>query len=214
MNKTASLEQNLEALDTFKSLGYYVQAGHILFDYGTTIEELWENLAAMKKYSWTISKGVFTEMYAAEGTAYTAWLVRKGMSEGVDNGLGNRPYRFLNAHIEPIYRALKKWHMQHQQVYDMAIDILSAPKAVTVSQMSSFHEIACKLRELDLAFLEKVLWLADSRATKQELNEFVKQEIGASIEHYKAIGMHVQQLYARSGMTYDGEKNPFIVEHS
>jgi radical SAM superfamily enzyme YgiQ (UPF0313 family) len=79
MAKTASLAQNLAALDRFKRHGIYVQAGHILFDQATTLTELEDNYTLMRRYDWTVSKGVFTEMYAAAGTPFTRALDRRGL---------------------------------------------------------------------------------------------------------------------------------------
>jgi anaerobic magnesium-protoporphyrin IX monomethyl ester cyclase len=94
MAKRASLQQNLAALDTFRQHDIYVQAGHILFDHHTTVDELEENWRRMTEYVWTISKGVFTEMYAAAGTNFTRSMERRGLlAKGPEEtgtaGLGN-----------------------------------------------------------------------------------------------------------------------------
>ena len=71
MNKSASLEDNKRALDILKKHGIYVQAGFILFDDNTTFEELKENYEFLREYDWIITKGIFSEMFAADGTLYT-----------------------------------------------------------------------------------------------------------------------------------------------
>ena len=97
MAKRASVEHNATALEAFRRAGMYVQAGHILFDQATTLEELEANWAGMRRFPWTLSKGVFTEMYAAAGTAFTRRLSRTGLLQpgaaaAGTGGLGNATY--------------------------------------------------------------------------------------------------------------------------
>lgn len=77
MNKSANLAANKKALDILKKYGIYVQAGYILFDDNTTFEELKENYDFLREYDWIITKGIFSEMFAADGTLYTEKLKKE-----------------------------------------------------------------------------------------------------------------------------------------
>lgn len=68
MNKKATLEDNKRALLLFKKYDYIVQMGYILFDEKTTYQELVENYQFMLENDFAVTKGVFSEMFSAEGT--------------------------------------------------------------------------------------------------------------------------------------------------
>ena len=42
-----------------------------------TFEELKENYEFLREYDWIITKGIFSEMFAADGTLYTEKLKKK-----------------------------------------------------------------------------------------------------------------------------------------
>ena len=65
---------NKKTLELFKKHGYIVQMGYILFDKETTYQELVENYQFMLDYDFAVTKGVFSEMFSAEGTALNTRL--------------------------------------------------------------------------------------------------------------------------------------------
>ena len=46
----------------------------MLFDYKTTMQELYENLKFFKEHREIIIKGIFSETYAAEGTIFGKYI--------------------------------------------------------------------------------------------------------------------------------------------
>lgn len=210
MAKSASACDNQRALDLFGEFGFLVQAGHILFDPDTTIVELRENLEGMRRYSWTVSKGVFTEMFAAEGTPFTRLLRKRGRLDDDEAELENRQYTVADPDARGIYRALKIWHVEHMALYDRAIDAISAPKAIDAASVARFSRISNRLRYRDLTILEGLLDRVDSGQTQVELLSYVREEIERSRTWYSLMEKEVDRAYVASGLIYDGDLNPFI----
>lgn len=210
MAKTATLEQNLAALAAFKKYGMYIQSGHILFDYGTTLHELWENLAGMRQHIWTISKGTFTEMFAAEGTPYTRLLDKKVILQRDESGLGNHRYPVLDPQARRVYLALKTWHKAHIKTYDQAIDAISAPKALDPNELELFHPLCIDLRSMDLMILERLLFMAEANETEKSMLGFIAMEIERTKPWYEDFKKKVDYTYQQTNLVYDATENPFI----
>lgn len=87
MHKLASLKDNERAINIFKKLGHYMQAGFILFDNKTTMQELTENLEFLTKNIHLVSKGIFSEMYAAVGTSFTNKNIKSSKEKFCANNL-------------------------------------------------------------------------------------------------------------------------------
>lgn len=213
MNKGAKLEENLKALDLFKKYHIYVQAGQILFDPETTMQELKENYFYMKKYSWIISKGVFTEMFAAEGTAFTKKVNRKDLLVSDQHRLGNYEYRILDPKVANVHDALKKWHMAHMALYDKAIDPLTSPKALYPNELKIFYDIYKKIRYKDLEVMGKILKNAE-KMDRDHLLELVDKENAKNKPFFEQIASRVSEAYEKCNLSYDAAVNPFFVEKS
>jgi anaerobic magnesium-protoporphyrin IX monomethyl ester cyclase len=214
MAKRASLRQNLEALDVLRRHGMVVQAGHILFDEATTLDELEENHRLMTRYDWTVSKGVFTEMYAAAGTNFTRRLAREGaLVSGAPvagtAGLGNADYAVRDERARFVYTCLKSWQRSHGRIYDKAIDPLSAPKAIGPAARAEFLAVSVALRRHDLAFFRTVLDAAWAGVDSSQASELVAEAVAGSDGFYAGILRDVEACYARAGLIYDADDNPF-----
>jgi hypothetical protein len=216
MAKRADLAANRAALAQFRRLGIYVQAGHILFDHATTLEELELNWAGMREHDWTISKGVFTEMYAATGTNYTRRLAQGGLLHDPTSatpgtaGLGNHVYTVTDPAARTVYVALKQWQKSHARVYDQIIDPLSAPKALGPAHRAVFGELSIALRRQDLAFFRDVLDLVHADTAPAEVAEFTDDRIAATADWYRLLAAHTEAAYRTVGLVYDAQDNPFL----
>ncbi|MFE2442736.1 B12-binding domain-containing radical SAM protein [Streptomyces sp. NPDC059426] len=214
MAKRATVEQNSAALDRFRAHGIYVQAGHILFDDRTTLAELEDNYAAMRHYSWTISKGIFTEMYAAAGTRFTRTLTRRGGLQIDQDALGNTRYDVLDPRVRCVYGALKRWQKEHAAVYDKAIDPLSAPKALDDAELALMHRLSVELRETDLDLFRLLLDVATGPTAtahlEEEIHDLVEAEIARTAPHYRKLDTQVEEAYGEVGLVYDADDNPFL----
>jgi hypothetical protein len=210
MGKSATVHDNRRALAAFRDNGVYVQAGYILFDHATTMDELWINLACMREYRWVVSKGAFSEMYAAEGTPYTRWLDRRHMLVRDESDLGNHAYAVLDGRAGKAYRGMKSWHRLRMTLYDKAIDPIATPKALERREYVAFHEVACQLQDVDLDVMEGVLRLADADRPDEEVLDYVGGAWEARMSWFEDVGRRVDALYEACGLAYDAVENPFV----
>jgi len=209
MNKSASLEDNKRALDILKKHGIYVQAGFILFDDNTTFEELKENYEFLREYDWIITKGIFSEMFAADGTLYTEKL-RKEDKIVKSDVYDNNKYDILAPKVKLTYNALKRWHKSHMKLYDMIIDPISSPKAIDATGEREFYELYYQLKLRDLDFMQMVLEEVEQGISEEQLNHKITMQIVNKNEFYEKINAQGQKLCEKYGLNYDGKENPFI----
>lgn len=208
MAKGASVKQNCNALDLFKKYDFYVQAGQILFDPYTTIYELQENYEYMRKYDWIISKGIFTEMFAATGTAFQRRVVHDNITTSANPLLGNYNYKVLDTKVKIVYDALKRWHTAHMAFYDKAIDPLTSPKALNKSEMADFYQEYLKIRHTDLEVMGNVLNLVLSKPN--DVIDFVENAIIIYKPFFQEQERKIDKLYNQSNLMYNANVNPFI----
>lgn len=209
MNKKATVEDNKRALELFKKHGYIVQMGYILFDKETTYQELEENYQFMLDYDFAVTKGIFSEMFSAEGTALNTRLRNENKLQESDFINNNNKYTLDNDIVEKVYFALKKWHKSHSEIYDMTIDPLTAPKAISESSMDEFYQYVMKLKKLDLMLFKNVL-LEVKKDPNIDIEKYIEQIICKTKKDYSKIEDDVKKLYRKNKLSYKAEKNPFI----
>ncbi|MDP3947404.1 MAG: radical SAM protein [bacterium] len=208
MNKGATLSQNLEALHILKKHGVYVQMGMILFDHATTLEELRENLEFLAAQDWPITKGIFTEMYASAGTPYARLLEKRGI--GKFSILGHRQYLPAEPKARIVYGALREWHRSHAEIYDHAINPISAPKAVSETGYRRYHRICRELYGRDVAFFRETLSRVERGDSSTSVAAFAASKIESSRDVYRCIAGMLEFLDVRYGLEYKAEPNPFL----
>ena len=209
MNKSASLEDNKRALDILKKHGIYVQAGFILFDDTIRISILKENYEFLREYNWIITKGIFSEMFAADGTLYTEKLKKE--DKIVKNDVyDNNKYDIIEPKVKLTYNALKRWHKSHMKLYDMIIDPISSPKAIDSIGEKEFYDLYFQLKLIDLDFMQMVLDKVENGISEQELEQFVTTQICKYSKLYDEINYKGQKLCHKYGLNYDAKENPFI----
>jgi hypothetical protein len=208
--------ENLAALAAFHRAGIIVQAGHILFDHATTWDELEANWRQMRRHVWTVSKGVFTEMYAAAGTPFTRTLGRAGLLAAGPAavgtvGLGNAAYTVADPAARAVYAGLKRWQRSHARVYDMTIDPLSAPKALEPGERPRFHHLDRPARP-GPGRLQ-----TPARRGRRRRGRAAGPRPGRGAHrgdrgflHPHRRGRVTQAAYDRAGLVYDADDNPFI----
>jgi len=209
MNKKATVEDNKKTLELFKKHGYIVQMGYILFDKETTYQELVENYQFMLAYDFAVTKGIFSEMFSAEGTALNTRLRNENKLQESDFIKNNNKYTLDNEIVEKVYFGLKKWHKSHSEIYDMTIDPLTAPKAIPESSMNEFYQYVMKLKKLDLMLFKNVL----SEVKKDpnlDIGNYIDQVICGTKNEYSEIEKDVKILYRKNKLNYKAVKNPFI----
>jgi len=209
MNKSASLEDNKRALDILKKHGIYVQAGFILFDDDTTFEELKENYEFLREYDWIITKGIFSEMFAADGTLYTEKLKKEDKIIKSDV-YDNNKYDISDPKVKLAYNALKRWHKSHMKLYDMVIDPISSPKAIDSIGEKEFYDLYYQLKLKDLDFMQMVLEEVENGISDKQLSERITSQIAQNSDFYERINRQGTNLCQKYGLNYDGKENPFI----
>ena len=210
MGKVASAKQNIYALDVFKSHGIYVQAGQILFDPYTTMSELWENYYHMRHYDWIISKGVFTEMFAATGTSFQNKISKKNLVVSENPKLGNHVYQIQEEKVRAVYDALKLWHMTNMKLYDKAIDPLTSPKALDTDEMKLFYDEYLKIHRKDLEVMRTILDITEYGDINARLQDTVKDMIENSKMLFSRVEQNIDAAYKQCRIVYDAQLNPFI----
>lgn len=209
MNKKATLKDNEQALELFKQNGYLVQMGYILFDKETTLKELEENYNFMCKYDFAITKGIFSEMYSAEGTNLNKKLRENNELQSSNFLENNNKYKIDDEIVRKVYDAVKIWHLSHSKVYDMTIDPLTAPKALSFENLKEFYLIALELKKKDLLFFKFVLELAKENPSS-DFQEFTENYIDLHNFEYLEILKNVNSLYQKNNLSYNADINPFI----
>jgi anaerobic magnesium-protoporphyrin IX monomethyl ester cyclase len=211
MNKSASSAQNLSALAAFAEAGILVQMGMILFDQSTTMNELRTNAAALGLFDNVVTKGVFTEMYAAEGTAFTRHLRNRGLlQESESIATMNSSYKIADGQVRTAYKAMKLWHTAHARLYDKTIDPVSAPKALNRSELWSFMPAIRQLAGRDLRVFRVVIELIDAGVEGRDIEEHIRQMVLDASDESATINASVDALYAQARIEYDGDLNPFL----
>lgn len=211
MGKSARKKENTFALDCFHKLGMHIQVGLILFDYGTTISELWENYHALRKYSWITTKGIFSEMFAAEGSVYERVIVKKNLvSKSRSTTNMNLKYSFVNVGIENIYSCLKQIHNSWGGLYDQAIDPLTAPKDISQLSFDEFYTISQEMQKVDLDSFFDILSLAEGNVDTFELQNLTTQIISDREKIKDIIRSKLDLAYKEADILYDASINPFF----
>ena len=207
MGKSATVHDNLTALALLKEYGIYVQMGMILFDHMTNIGELEENYNFLTTHDWVVTKGIFTEMFAAQGTPFTRNLLKKDL---LKVGLDNQNYSFdvQDSTARRVHHLLKEWHRAHAQTYDWVIDSISAPKVLPDEGYKEVHILCRELLHLDLMFFRTVL---DFVKTDQKGDErLLAEEISTHAHQYITIRNATDGIYRTYDLVYDGILNPFL----
>lgn len=206
MNKKATIDDNQRALDLFKKHGYIVQMGFILFDKYTTLNELKENFNFLSKNDYVVTKGIFSEMFSAEGTKLNNELREKKELVESDFLSNNNKYTLKNSNVIPIYNGLKKWHKSHSAVYDMIIDPITAPKALELNCLNEFYNLSLDLKKEDLLFFKKML----QEGSGVYKDAFVDELILESKDYYSEKLEQAKVLYKKNDLKYRASINPFI----
>ena len=209
MNKFATLNDNIKALELFKKHNYIVQMGYILFDKETSFNELIENYEFMSKYDFTLTKGIFSEMYSTEGTKLNDKLKSDNKLNESNFENGNNKYLIEDKIVKKVYDSLKLWHKSHSYLYDMTIVPLTAPKAISDTAIEDFYNYAMTLKKKDLMFFRDVLKIV-GEYPEVDIYNYIKKYISDTFDDYNDIQNKVKILYKKNDMIYNANNNPFL----
>lgn len=210
--KRASAEINRKALNIFRKHGIYVQCGLILFDPYTTMEDLRINCASMKEFPWVITKGIFTELYAAKGTTFTNKLLLDFDSGDLVVNNENYLYKIDDLAVRKIYYALKLWHQLHSMIYDFIIDPLTAPKNISMHAYKKLYNDYLNIHMLDLEIFEKLITLSEVGESEEKMIDFVKESDYIYKNVYVTAWEDARDVYDKEHLYYDGKTNKYLTE--
>lgn len=188
--KGISVDQIYKSLNILKKNKIYVQMGHIMFDPFVTIDEIRQELYFLEKYKWTVTKGVCTRLFAADGTLITQKIADSIGFVGKEGA--NNIYEIKQSQAENFYQGLRVWAGGLNSLYEQVIDPISAPKNVDSSLLEKFHLLSINLRSLDIDVSKKILSCVDDRhkAIKMGHDMLLKYE-----HQINGIKQKVNKLY-------------------
>lgn len=106
LNKGLSVEQNLKAVETLRSIGLMFQYGFMLFDPSTTFNSVRENLDFLRTITGDGSlAATFCRMLPYDGTAIKDQLAAEGRLRG---DVTNPDYEFLDPRIDGFFREVNE----------------------------------------------------------------------------------------------------------
>jgi radical SAM superfamily enzyme YgiQ (UPF0313 family) len=204
-NKNTTVEENLRAVKILEDLGIYVQMGFILIDPWVTIEEMEEEVEFLERTRWVVTKGICTSLFAAEGTPITEQI--KESVEGLRKEGSNYIYEVQNPKAREVHEALRLWSRSNSEIYDRAIDPISAPKAIPDEYYKEFHELCVQLKDRDIQIFSDLIRLSKEDV---ELGPYINQTIIDVEEENARISERIEKLYALSGLKYNPSINNYI----
>lgn len=210
MNKSAKIDSNKNALDIFKKYNILVQAGFILFDDKTTLDEIKENYSFLREYNEIIIKGIFSEMFAANGTIFTERLEKQEKIKSVEIYENNK-YEIIDEKVKMLYDYIKRWHKIHMRVYDKIVDPISTPKAIDIEAQNQFYDIYMSIKNIDIIFLGYIIDLVEKDYDKDTIESwFIEYDLETRQSYVIADDLS-NKLYEHLGLKYDATLNPFVV---
>lgn len=208
--KGVNARGNIRALGVCKKLDIIVQMGYIMFDRDTTIEELKIHLDFLQKMKFAVTKSIYSCLFAAEGTDVAREYKKHINTRAKNSDLRiNVPYSFRNKNIGKIAKALKLWAEAYGGIYAMAIDPLSAPRAISLTDRKKIWKIMTALKDRDLDVFRELINMAETGRTKL-LIDYVKDQVGAHKLFMEKIKARLADFYKKRKMIFEIRENIYI----
>lgn len=198
-SKGTTVKQNLIALKILRDNNIYVQMGHIMFDPFTTISEIKRELFFLEKNKFAITKGICTELFAAEGTKITERIKSESKISG-KNGT-NYQYKILNPESRKFFMALKIWSNNNSELYNKTIDPISSPKNIPLIAYRQFHKECISLKEMDIYVAKKLLNSNLTKLNQNQINKTVTGLISVLKPNLDKIQNKINFLYNKYNLT-------------
>lgn len=116
----------------------------------TTLSELKDNYRYLTFFPEVVMKGIFSELYAAEGSNFTnKILLDPNTGEHVLHN-ENYTYDIIDEKVRTVYTLLKEWQQSHSTMYDMLVDPLNAPKNISLQNLERLMLIYQQVHKYDL----------------------------------------------------------------
>jgi hypothetical protein len=194
--KGVTVKQNIRALEILHKHDIYVQMGHIMFWPFTTMAEIEEELLFLEKFKWTVTKGICTKLFLADGTRITKRLYSEIGFKGKEGA--NNLYEIIDSKANNFYYALRSWTKEFSPLYEQVIDPVSSPKNVTQQMYESFYKLYMRLKEMDLEVAKRLIPYVSDPIKLQKTLEQLRKEFSESLV---LIGNQTDHLYNQAGLS-------------
>jgi len=208
-NKGTTVDQNCIALDISRKLGVYIQMGFILFNPLTDMESLVADYRFLVANKDSITKGIFSSLFLAEGTPITEMFVKKDVIKYKSGS--NYIYEPINKKVAIVFRSLKLWAMNNTALRDKVIDPLSAPKVVPKGLRPQFLSLCIRVKKLDLYIFGTILKMVSSGVEENVVTKYVYNQIQLNKSFWKTISEKTDTLYLQGKLEYDTGRNKYII---
>ncbi len=202
MGKTAGVLDNLNCIGLLKKYGVHAVLNMILFDPYTNLIELKENYHFLRGIDWGITKGIFSEMFAAQGTPFTKQLAQRGLSS--EQSYMNSGYELQNEEVHGVYEGLKMWTSTFHVIHGRAINPIAAPKILPLSGYADYYELSRILYARDLDLFELLL------ENPKEAVATTRRIIREQKSFYDDVSTKINLLDHKYGLDYKLQTNPFL----
>jgi len=124
--------------------------------------------------------------------------------------LGGYSYEIKNSASRLVYNSLKTWHKSHCEIYDRAINPISAPKSIEKTGYLLYHKVCKLLMNRDLWFFGEVLKMVKNGSSEFLVKQFTEEVITNSERQYEEIKRELNFLDKEYGLCYKAFPNPFL----
>ena len=93
----------------------------------------------------------------------------------------------------------------------MAIDPLTAHKAISDEAMNDFYRYVMKLKKIDLLLFKNVL-LEVKQTPSLDIEQYTEQYIYKSENEYFNIEENIKRLYRKNNLNYNAEKKSIYLK--
>lgn len=207
--KEVTPEQNIAALEICKRLGIIVQMGYIMFDPDTTLEELKEHIRFLSKTKFTITKGIYSCMFAAEGTEITQRYKEQECGYGTKKLGINFNYSFCDEVVGAIAQALKRWTQIYGGIYSQAIDTLSAPKIISEQEQKIIWGTVERLKQNEIEILKDLIDLGGER-NFSAIEDYITVKIKKDSKFMEETHKWLNSFYNKNHLPYQKNRNTYI----
>jgi len=183
--------------------------GFILFNPLTDMKSLTADYRFLVANKDSITKGIFSSLFLAEGTPITEMFVKKDVIKYKSGS--NYIYEPIDEKVAIVFRSLKLWAMNNTALRDKVIDPLSAPKIVPKSLRPLFLSLCVRVKKSDLRVFGTILKMVSSGVEENVVSEYVYDQILSSKSFWRTISEKTSALYLRGGLEYDTGRNKYII---
>ena len=196
--KGVTVAQNLQALQVLLDQQILVQMGHIMFDPFVVREELVTEVLFLEQYPQAITKGVWTKLFAANGTRITDYIIAKFGDSGKD--ALNYNYDIVDPWARNFYQAIRIWEQTVRNLYDKLIDPISAPKNIEFAWYAQFHQLYLEFKALELPIIKKLLAIDTDNTA--DFTDLINAQISSARPVLAKITQASQDLYTKAKLCY------------